>query len=337
MEITELQQIKARAEQVKKLLGDGSDTLRLIEEDLPKLTAEVERLRRELEEGRCPHGGFYKERTCVECFGDGTEEMQQCKPCKSKTWHRGGKCVRHDASAPKPYDQLRTQLKQLQGEIQTTQERFSAQLAETEQRAKKFESEAGELRQELKPHEEVKGRVKQLEAEIETVQEQSSSRVEAAEGRAKKFENEIEKLRKETAPQEQLKIQLQQLQDEMKTVQQRASVRAEEAEGRAKKFEAEARQLREELKPVERLKGEIKQLQEAVEKVQERSSARVAKAEARAKEIEAAAVAMREALEYVKVRLGSSNLGESLIKIDQALSATAPDWTADGKKGNTAA
>ena len=61
MESRELQQIKARAKPIKKLLGNGSDTLHLIEDDLPKVVAEVERLRTELEQaGKCPHGGFFK-------------------------------------------------------------------------------------------------------------------------------------------------------------------------------------------------------------------------------------------------------------------------------------
>lgn len=157
MEGKELQQIKVRAEQVKKLLGNGSVTLHLIEDDLPRLVAEVERLRTELERaGKCPHGGFYEDRTCVECFGDGTEEMQECSECGTKTWHRGGKCLRHDASAPKPYDPLKTELKKLQGEVQTVQEQSSTRVAQAEERAKEVEATCGAMREAL---EYVKGRI----------------------------------------------------------------------------------------------------------------------------------------------------------------------------------
>ena len=157
MESKELQQIKARAEQVKRLLGNGSDTLHLIEDDLPRLMAEVERLRTELESaGQCPHGGFYSDRSCVECFGDGTEEMLECSECGTRTWHRGGKCLRHDASAPKPYEHLKTDLKQLQGEIQTVQERSSTRVAQAEEHVKEIEATCIAMREAL---EYVKGRI----------------------------------------------------------------------------------------------------------------------------------------------------------------------------------
>lgn len=156
MESRELQEIKARAEQVKKLLGSGSDTLHLIEDDLPRLVAEVERLRTELEQaGKCPHGGFYKDRTCVECFGDGTEEMRECGECRTKTWHRGGKCLRHDA-APKPYEQLRAELKHLQDEIQTVQEESSTRATQAEERVKEIEATCVAMREALGY---VKGRI----------------------------------------------------------------------------------------------------------------------------------------------------------------------------------
>ncbi len=150
MESRELQEIKARAEQVKKLLGNGSDTLHLIEDDLPKLVAEVDRLRTELgQAGKCPHGGFYKDRTCVECFGDGTEEMRECSECGTKTWHRGGKCLRHNASAPKPYEPLKAELEKLQGEIQTVQEQSSTRVAQAEERAKEIEVTCVAMREAL--------------------------------------------------------------------------------------------------------------------------------------------------------------------------------------------
>lgn len=157
MENRELQEIKARAEQLKKLLGNGSDTLHLIEDDLPKLVAEVERLRTELEQaGKCPHGDFNRDRTCVECFGDGTEEMRQCGECGTQTWHRGGKCLRHDASAPKPYEPLKAELKKLKGEIQTVQEQSSASVAQAEEHAREIEAACVVMREVL---EYVKARV----------------------------------------------------------------------------------------------------------------------------------------------------------------------------------
>ena len=157
MESRELQQIKTRAEQLKKLLGKGPDTLHLIEDDLPKLVAEVERLRTALEQaGKCPHGGLYKDRTCVECFGDGSEETRECSECGAKTWHRGGKCLRHDGSAPMPYELLRAELKQLRGDIHTVQEQSSSQLAQAEERVKEVEAICDAMREAL---EYVKGRI----------------------------------------------------------------------------------------------------------------------------------------------------------------------------------
>jgi len=157
MESRELQEISARAEQVKKLLGRGSDTLHLIEDDLPRLVAEVERLRTELEQaGKCPHGSFYKDRTCIECFGDGTEAMRECSECGTKTWHRGGKCLRHDASAPKPYEPLKEELKKLQGEIQIVQEQSSTRVTQAEERVKEIEAACVAMREAL---EYVKGRI----------------------------------------------------------------------------------------------------------------------------------------------------------------------------------
>ena len=89
MESKELQEIKARAERIKKLLGNGSDALHLIEDDLPELVAEVEWLKTELgQAGNCPHGGLYKDRTCVECFGDGTEDagVQRMRHSDMASW-----------------------------------------------------------------------------------------------------------------------------------------------------------------------------------------------------------------------------------------------------------
>jgi len=141
MESKELEQIKARAERVKKLLGDGSETLRLIEGDLPRLVTEIDRLRTELEQaGKCSHGSSYTDRSCIECFGDGTEEMWECSQCGVETWHRSGKCLRHDASAPKPYEPLKQELEQLQAKLRTLQEQSSSRIAQTEKRAKEIEA-----------------------------------------------------------------------------------------------------------------------------------------------------------------------------------------------------
>ena len=150
MESKELQEIKARAERIKKLLGNGSDALHLIEDDLPELVAEVEWLKTELgQAGNCPHGGLYKDRNCVECFGDGTEEMRECSECGIQTWHRGGKCLRHAASAPKPYELLEVELKKLQGEIQTVQEQSSARVARAEEHAREIEATCVVMREAL--------------------------------------------------------------------------------------------------------------------------------------------------------------------------------------------
>ncbi len=52
MDEKELQVIKERAEQVKRLLGHGSYVQNLIENDVPRLVAEVEELRAEQEQLR---------------------------------------------------------------------------------------------------------------------------------------------------------------------------------------------------------------------------------------------------------------------------------------------
>ncbi len=56
----------------------------------------------------CPHGNDYRDRSCLECWGDGTEVISDCDTCNAGTWHRGGVCLRHDLeTAPKPYEALR--------------------------------------------------------------------------------------------------------------------------------------------------------------------------------------------------------------------------------------
>jgi Skp family chaperone for outer membrane proteins len=289
MESRELQEIKARAEHVRKLLGNGSDTQHLIENDLPKLVAEVERLTTDIgQAGKCPHGDSYKDRTCVECFGDGTEEMRECSECRTKTWHRGGKCLRHDASAPKPYEALKTELKKLQGEIQTVQEQSSAHLVQAEERVKETEIEAERLREELEqsglcPHQRFY---------------EDRSCVEC-------FGDGTEKMRECSE----------------------CGTKTWHRGGKCLSHDASAP------RPYEPLRTELKKLQGEIQTVQEQSSARVAQAEERAKEVEAICVVMREALEYVKARIGSSNIGESMIKIDRALSSSSGNRTIEDNKG----
>ncbi len=288
MESKELQKIKARAEQLKKLLGSGSDTLHLIEDDLPKLVAEVERLRTELEQaGKCPHGDFYRDRTCVECFGDGTEEMRQCGKCGIQTWHRGGKCLRHDASAPKPYEPLKAELKKLKGEIQTVKEQSSARIAQAEKRMKEIGAEAEQLQEELErsglcPHE----KLYEDRTCVECFGDGTEEMRQCGECGAQTWHRS----------------------------------------GKCLRHDASAP------KPYEPLKAELKKLKGEIQTVQEQSSARVAQAEERVREIEATCVVMREALEYVKGRIGSTNIGESIIKIDRALSSSAGNQTREDKQ-----
>ena len=288
MESKELQEIKARAERIKKLLGNGSDALHLIEDDLPELVAEVEWLKTELgQAGNCPHGGLYKDRTCVECFGDGTEEMRECSECGIQTWHRGGKCLRHAASAPKPYELLEVELKKLQGEIQTVQEQSSARVARAEERVKEIGAEAEQLREALErsglcPH--------------ETLYEDRNC-VEC-------FGDGTEEMRECSE----------------------CGIQTWHRGGKCLRHDASAP------KPYELLEVELKKLQGEIQTVQEQSSARVARAEEHAREIEATCVVMREALEYVKARIGSTNIGESMIKIDRALSSSAGDQTREDKQ-----
>jgi len=164
MDEKELQDIKERAEEVKKLLGHGSYTQNLIENDVPKLVAEVEELRVEVDElkielenaGVCPHGIFYEDRRCVSCFGDGTEEKMECSKCGTGTWHRGGKCLSHDLTAPKPYQRMKGELEQLRTQIQIVKKEGSTRIAEAEERLKGMESSSAAMRDVL---EYVKGRI----------------------------------------------------------------------------------------------------------------------------------------------------------------------------------
>ena len=67
--------------------------------------------------------------------------------------------------------------------------------------------------------------------------------------------------------------------------------------------------------------------------VQEGCSARVAEAEERLGGIASACNVMRESLEYVRVRIGTSYVGESLEKIDKALSSSSTIISSPNHKG----
>jgi DNA repair exonuclease SbcCD ATPase subunit len=157
MDEKELQEIKERAEEVKKQLRHGSYMQNLIENDVPKLVAEVEDIRVEVEElkielegaGVCPHGNFYEDRRCISCFGDGTEEKRNCSKCGTETWHRGEKCLSHDMTAPKPYELLKGELEQLRVKIQAAKEENSARISEADKRLKAIESSFTEMRDAL--------------------------------------------------------------------------------------------------------------------------------------------------------------------------------------------
>ena len=156
MEGKELQEIKARAEEVKKLFGRGS-AQHLIENDVPKMVAEIEQLKVELKEAKvCSHGSLYKDQSCITCFGDGTEEKRECGKCGAPTWHRGGKCLAHDASAPKPYALLKLELQELRSQLQVVQEGCSARVAEAEERLGGIASACNLMRESL---EYVRGRI----------------------------------------------------------------------------------------------------------------------------------------------------------------------------------
>lgn len=157
MDEEELEEIKARAEEVQRLLEQGSHTLQLVVNDVSKLVTEVERLVGEVERledelseaGKCPHGSFYEGRSCVYCFGDGTEEIRECSECRTQVWHRGGKCLRHDTSAPKPYELLKTELQQLRSKIEAVEKECSARVAVAEEGLKVIEASSAVMRDAL--------------------------------------------------------------------------------------------------------------------------------------------------------------------------------------------
>ena len=73
---------------------------------------------------------------------------------------------------------------------------------------------------------------------------------------------------------------------------------------------------------VEDFKAKQEHWQSNIQSLKEEFSARITEVEERLKEIEISRAAMREVLEYVRGRLASLNIGESLSKIDLALSVS---------------
>lgn len=157
MEHEELAAIKARVLEVQKMFGGGSLMQQLIANDLPKLVARVERLEDELARaGKCSHGFLYENRSCVRCFGDGTEEIRECKHCKAQSWHRGGKCLDHDETAPKPYELMNNELRQLRSRVQALEEECAARTRDADERVRKVQASGATMREAL---EYIRGRI----------------------------------------------------------------------------------------------------------------------------------------------------------------------------------
>ncbi len=148
MDNNELQEIKARSKEIKRLLEDRVYAQTLIENDVPKLIAEVEKLKAKVEEqrieleyaGKCVHGNFYRDRDCISCFGDGTEQKQECSECGHQTWHRGGKCLSHDMNVTKPYELSKAEQDHLRGNVKYLKEELSARIGEAEKRLRGVEA-----------------------------------------------------------------------------------------------------------------------------------------------------------------------------------------------------
>ena len=87
-----------------------------VEEVVGALEADNTTLRTELQYAwTCPHGNDYRDRSCLVCWGDGSEDMLSCEECGADTWHRGGVCLRHDKkNAPGPYTALRKRVEGLE-------------------------------------------------------------------------------------------------------------------------------------------------------------------------------------------------------------------------------
>ena len=148
MDNNELEEIKTRSREIKRLLGDRVYAQTLIENDVPKLVAEVEKLKAKIEEqrieleyaGKCVHGNFYRDRDCISCFGDGTEQKQECSECGHQTWHRGGKCLSHDMNVTKPYELSKAEQEHLRGNVKYLKEELSARIGEAEERLRGVEA-----------------------------------------------------------------------------------------------------------------------------------------------------------------------------------------------------
>ncbi len=148
MDNNELEEIKARSKEIKRLLGNSVYAQTLIENDVPKLVAEVEKLKAKVEEqrieleyaGKCVHGNFYRDRDCISCFGDGTEQKQECSECGHQTWHRGGKCLSHDMNVTKPYELSKAEQEHLRGNVKYLKEELSARMEEAEERLRGVEA-----------------------------------------------------------------------------------------------------------------------------------------------------------------------------------------------------
>ena len=148
MDNNELQEIKARSREIKGLLGDSVYAQTLIENDIPKLVVEVDKLKAMVEEqrieleyaGKCVHGNFYRNRDCISCFGDGTEKMQECSECGHQTWHRGGKCLSHDMNVTLPYELSKAEQEHLRDNVKYLKEELSARIEEAEERLRGVET-----------------------------------------------------------------------------------------------------------------------------------------------------------------------------------------------------
>lgn len=146
----DLAEIKARADDMRALLEYGPSVQDLLEHDVPKLIAEVERLKEELAfAGKCPHGACYEDRSCVRCFGDGTEELLECSECGTQSWHRGGKCLLHDATAPKPYEIMKNELEELRSKARALEEQSSARIGPTQAQIKELQASRDLMREAL--------------------------------------------------------------------------------------------------------------------------------------------------------------------------------------------
>jgi hypothetical protein len=150
MDQEDLGEIIARADEARELLRYSSSMKLLIENDIPVLVAEIERLKDELiQAGKCPHGSAYEDRRCVHCFGDGTEEVQECGTCGTQSWHRAGKCLDHDKSAPKPFELMKSELEKLRSKAQEVQEEWSAQITTAEEHLRESQASRAIMREAL--------------------------------------------------------------------------------------------------------------------------------------------------------------------------------------------